>query len=184
MTFETFNRCLQSQISKLEKSGYQNDAQFMNAVHSVFTNNMDRTKDAKKKVSFELTGGKRKTVNLSKSTTLKTTSSKDKDKDKDKGSLGSDDIRFEDFDKFFQKFMLNYSEPGYTRTSITSRSSGKVVHFMDNRENDEDSKSTTRNVNQKVQCRSRNMQPRQLTVKYRSRLHVVYVSEKVTQVRI
>lgn len=108
----------------------------MSAIQSVFTNQLGSAKDTRKKVSFDLATEetrKKKKSNLSKSTTLKSHSSRER------ASEGADEAKVENFDKFFHKFMVNYAETGYAKRD--GPSSPKMVYFMDNREDDEDSRS-------------------------------------------
>ena len=121
----------------MENLEYEKDPVFMDAIQMAFANNFEEK--GKKKVSFITTNEsmkRKKKLNFSKSTTLKTNSSREK------GSQISDDIKFEDFDKFFQMFISNYAEEGYTKEEGgNSQKPHPIVHFMNNRENESEHES-------------------------------------------
>jgi hypothetical protein len=150
MTFQAFNRCLQFQLQKEENTEYGKNQGFIDAIQNVFSNNLGNENKTKKKVSFSNTNEdfkKKKKSNLSKSTTLKSNSSREK------FSQFSEEIKFEDFDKFFQIFIKNYAEEGYNKS--ISENSGKrsqVVHFMNNRESESESEGSNNFI--KINCKS------------------------------
>ena len=132
LTFETFNRCLRSHLNKSEYSSYRNDPGFMNAIQSALSNKPPRSLEQVKKVSFSTLPEKpkrKKNCNTTKSTTVKSSSSKGQP-----ASDQLDDLNFEDFNKFYQLFVDNYAELG--EGSLKDLESQKIVQFMSNRENE------------------------------------------------
>ena len=128
-TFATFKRCLQSQLNKSEFSTYRNDPQFIDAIQSVLSNKVTKEK---KRVSFSSTVEKKKSGSATKSTTLKSSSSKEKIRKE------SADVNYENFEKFFRIFRDNFAETGFTNEEfIEGRPSlPKTVHFISNRQNE------------------------------------------------
>jgi hypothetical protein len=123
----------------VENIEYGKDPGFIDAIQTAFSNNMDEGNKIKKKVSFSTTNEdfkKKKKLNFSKSTTLKTNSSREKI------SQISEEIKFEDFDKFFQMFIKSYAEEGFTKNETeNNEKQEQIVHFMNNRESESENES-------------------------------------------
>lgn len=130
MTFETFSRCLDRQLSKSQYSSYKNSPKFIQAIHSVFSKETFVEPENKKRVSFGKTVTAHSPSKYSKNRKIKKTSSYSKLKDETINK-----ISLQNFENFFEKFMKNYGEEGYRDMNQEKR---KVVRIMETRISDED----------------------------------------------
>jgi hypothetical protein len=106
----------------------------LDAIQSAFSNNVPGNLEKVKKVSFSTLPDKtkkKKNCNTTKSTTLKSSSSKEKTR-----SDQAEDLLFQDFNKFYEMFVNSYAEIGIMEGD--NPDSKKVVHFMNNREDQND----------------------------------------------
>ena len=102
----------------------------MNALQNMFSQNLIKNGENKKKVSFSTTVGSSEQKGpspLSKSTTLKRSQ-------KQYPSEEDSQVNGDEFDKFFTLFMANYAEEGYVSVNQNQEQGKKVIHVMDNRE--------------------------------------------------
>ena len=142
LTFEAFNRCLQSKLSKDEYSSYQKNKKFINALKTVFSKG-DLQANSKKKVSFSKTLTKKKGsdfFNPIKTQPLKKSSSQSK-----VSNIRSERSSLANFDTFFETFMKYYGEDGYV--DYTPNKQNKIIRVMETRisDNSEDDKGKDAN---------------------------------------
>jgi hypothetical protein len=143
LTFETFNRCLQSKLSKDEYSSYQKNKKFINALKTVFSKG-DLQNNSKKKVSFSKTLTKKKESNFfnpTQSQPLKKSSSQSK-----VSNIKPEKPTIANFDAFFETFMKYYGEDGYV--DFTKNKKNKIIRVMETRisDNSGDEKGIIKNI--------------------------------------